>query len=346
MMKARLCEVGWESDLAVEPDDEMPVATGDQVVIEVEACGVCGRDCLDRAGRFGFVQVPITPGHEAVGRVVAVGPDVTEWRVGQRLATMHRDACGACPACAAGEGSLCAHAASVLGLLIDGGYARWLAAPQGCFYAMPDAIEPALAAVFHCTLGTAWRGLTRAGVRAGGRVLITGSNGGVGAAAIQVATRLGATVVAVVRRSEHAGVAEAMGAAAVVVDDGAGFHKRVPGGPVDVAMDCVGAPTFNAALRSLVVGGRLVAVGNITGARVELNVGYVITYGLQITGSSGATRADMAAVLARHAERPFDVPIHARLPLADADRAQRLVAAGGLRGRVVLVPGGSVAVAR
>lgn len=337
-MRARLTELGWTADLVIEPDGEQPAAAGDQIVIEVEACGVCGRDCIDRAGRFGFVQVPITPGHEAVGRVVAVGPDVTEWAVSQRVASMHRDACGSCEACLAGEESLCSNAAAVLGLLIDGGYARWLMAPQRCFYAMPADIDAALAAVFHCTLGTAWRGLTRAGVRAGSRVLVTGANGGVGSAALQIANRLGATVIAVVRHEEQIDLAHAMGATAVLVDDGSSFHKRLPGGPVDVAIDCVGAPTFNSALRSLVVGGRIVAVGNITGERVDLNIGYVITFGLQIIGSTGATRADMVALLAQHARSPLIVPIHARLPLVDADRAQRIVAAGGLQGRVVLIP--------
>ena len=338
-MRARMYEVGWDRELAIESDGEPTSPVGDQLVLEVEACGVCGRDCLDRAGRFAFVQVPIVPGHEAVGRVIAVGPGVTRWKIGDRVASMHRDACGECPACAAGETSLCARAASVLGLLIDGGYARWLTAPEGCFYDVPDDLDAALAAVFHCTLGTAWRGLTRAGVVAGSRVLVTGGNGGVGAAAIQVAHRKGATVVAVVRRADDALGAHALGAALVQVDDGAGFHRRLPGGAVDVAIDCVGAPTFNAALRSLVVGGRLVAVGNVTGARVEINLGYVITNGLQVTGSSGATRADMVEVLASHAAAPFTLPIHARLPLAQAERAQRMVAAGGLRGRVVLLPG-------
>ncbi|AXT84336.1 hypothetical protein C6I20_03415 [Aeromicrobium sp. A1-2] len=337
-MKARLTELGWDTDLVIELDAAAPIAAGREIVVEVEACGVCGRDCIDRAGRFGFVQVPIIPGHEAVGRVIGIGPDVTEWAVGQRVASMHRDACGACEPCIDGETSLCGSAAAVLGLLIDGGYARWLVAPEGCFYAMPDHIEPALAAVFNCTLGTAWRGLTRAGVRAGSRVLVTGANGGVGAAALQIANSLGAIAIAVVRRQEHVGAATAQGAAHVVVDDGGGFHKQIPGGPIDVAMDCVGAPTFNSSLRSLAVGGRLVAVGNITGERIDLNIGYVITFGLQVIGSSGANRADMAALLAHHERHPLDVPIHARMPLAEADRAQRIVAAGGLHGRVVLVP--------
>jgi len=336
-MRARLRELGWDADLDVE-DAPRPTARPGEIVIEVEACGVCGRDCIDRAGRFAFVQLPITPGHEAAGRVVEIGAGVTQWKVGDRVGSMHRDSCGDCPACAAGDTSLCMRAAAVLGLLIDGGYARWLVAPENTFYRVPDGLEPALAAVLHCTLGTAYRGLSRAGARAGHRVLVTGANGGVGVAAIQVATRLGAEVIAIVRRADHAAIAEQMGAAKVIVDDGHGFHKRIPGAPIDVAIDCVGAPTFNSALRSLGVGGRVVAIGNVVDARVEVNLGYVITRGLQITGSSGATRADMAAVLAMHAERPFDVPIHARLPLADADRAQRMVAAGGLRGRIVLLP--------
>jgi D-arabinose 1-dehydrogenase-like Zn-dependent alcohol dehydrogenase len=167
-MRARLRATGWDQDLAIEEQAQPDPARG-QVIVEVEACGVCGRDCIDRAGRFKFIRIPITPGHEAVGRVVAIGDGVTEWRVGDRVATMHRDFCGACDACAAGETSVCERAASVLGLIVDGGYARWLAAPERGFYRVPADLEPALAAVYHCTAGTAYRGLRRAGVRAGSR---------------------------------------------------------------------------------------------------------------------------------------------------------------------------------
>jgi acryloyl-coenzyme A reductase len=311
----------------------------DQIAIAVEACGVCHRDCIDRAGRFKFIRLPITPGHEAVGRVIAVGPEVTEWKLGDRVASMHRDSCGRCDACRAGEDSLCMSAAAVLGLIVDGGYASWLVAPQRAFFRVPDGLDPAQAAVLHCTVGTAYRGLVRGGrLAAGMRVLVTGANGGVGAAAIQVAARLGATVVAQVRRAAQAPFAERLGAAAVIVDAEGRFHKQLPGGAVDVALDCVGAPTFNAALRSLKLGGRVIAIGNVVEERVDVNLGWVITRAVSIVGSSGATRADMEALLALAADRPFEVPIHARLSLAEADRAQRMVIAGGLEGRIVLVP--------
>ncbi|MCA9677022.1 MAG: alcohol dehydrogenase catalytic domain-containing protein, partial [Myxococcales bacterium] len=338
-MRIRLQAPGWDRDLAVEAGDA-PAPTGRQVTVAIEACGVCHRDLIDRAGRFPFMQVPITPGHEAVGRITAVGPDVTLWRVGDRVASMHRDSCGACPACEAGETSLCLRAAAVLGLLVDGGYATTMTVPERALYRVPDDLDAAQAAVLHCTFGTAYRGLTRGGRLAPGmRVLVTGGNGGVGAAAIQIATRLGATVIAQVRRADHVAMVEGLGATAVIVDGDGRFHKRLPGGLVDVALDCVGAPTFNAALRSLNVGGRMVAIGNVVEERVELNLGWIITRGVQITGSSGATAEEMAAVVALHAAQPFALPIHARLPLTDADRAQRLVAAGNLAGRIVLVPG-------
>jgi len=335
--RASLKAAGWDSELVVE-SAELAEPSRDWVTVRVEACGVCYRDCIDRAGRFKFMKLPVTPGHEAVGCVVAVGPDATEWKVGDRVASMHRDFCGTCDACRAGETSLCIGAAAVLGLLIDGGYATAISAPQRCFYAVSDDLPAAHAAVLHCTFGTAFRGLKRFGeLGDGDSVVITGANGGVGSAAVQVAKRLGASVIAVVRDDRHRDYLSELGADHVIVDDGSTFHKKLPA-MADVAMDCVGNPTFNAALRSLKIGGRLVAVGNIVPERVELNLGYIITRGIRIAGSSGATRDDMANVQDLHNAAPFELSLHAELPLDRADEAQRAVHAGGLRGRIVLVP--------
>lgn len=334
MKRARILEVGWDADLAVD-EIETPRAPGPgQVLIEVEACGVCHRDLIDRSGRFAFIQCPITPGHEAVGPVVASSSD--EWVVGDRVATMHRDFCGTCDACRADDISLCESAASVLGLLIDGGYATHLTAPARSVYRMPDDIPASEAAILHCTFGTAYRGLKRAASDLEGkRVLITGANGGVGAAAIQIAKRLGADVIAAVRRPEHEAFVRGLGADAVIVDDAGGLHKKI-GALAHVVLDCVGEPTFNSALRSLQVGGTIVVVGNIVPARAALNLGFIITKGLRIMGSSGASRVDMAELIALRADAGFEVAIEREVSLAEADEAQRLVSAGGRRGRIVI----------
>lgn len=338
MRRVRLVERGWDRDLLLEPAaPSLPAPTGSLVLVDVEACGVCHRDCIDRAGRFAFMQLPITPGHEAAGRVVAVGSEVTRWKVGDRVGTLHRDGCGSCEACARGETSLCSSAAFVLGILADGGYADQLLVPESGLFALPESLSAAQAAVFHCTFGTAWRGLRRSEVAAGQRVLVTGANGGVGAAAVQLAARLGCAVVAVVRDERHSAGITALGAAEVVVDREGAFHKRVRG--IDVALECVGQPTFNASLRTLKLGGRIVVIGNVVDERVALNLGYIIVNALHVLGSSGATAADMAALVALMGDRPLELPIAGELPLEKADEAQRRTRAGGLTGRLVLRPG-------
>jgi NADPH:quinone reductase-like Zn-dependent oxidoreductase len=163
---------------------------------------------------------------------------------------------------------------------------------------------------------------------------VTGANGGVGGAAVQLAARLGAEVVAVVRRADHAAALRALGAHEVIVDAGAEFHKRTRN--IDVALECVGQPTFNASVRSLRLGGRIVVIGNVVADRAEVNLGYLIMNALRIIGSSGATAADMAALFA--AGPPLPLSIDRVLPLSRADEAQRLVRAGGVNGRIVLQP--------
>jgi acryloyl-coenzyme A reductase len=339
--RVRITHTGWDHDLAFETvEGGPPTPARGHVTVAVEACGVCYRDLIDREGRFPFIQLPVTPGHEAVGRVVAVGADVSEWAVGDRVGTMHRDACGACEACRRGDTSLCEGAAWVFGLMADGGYASYVSAPERAFFGVPDDIPAAQAAVLHCTFGTAYRSMvTVGGLRAGEDVVITGANGGVGASAVPLAKRLGARVVAVVRDARHVPFVESLGADAVVVDDGTGFHKKLPFGRVDLVLENVGEPTFNSSLRCLRLGGRLSIVGNVVAARATLNLGYLVVNGLRVLGSGGATRSDMEALFALWRDAPFHVPVEAELPLCDADRAQRMVRAGGRQGRLVLVPG-------
>ncbi len=333
--KIVMSESGFEADLlVVEGDGVAPAPGPGQVTVALEASGVCHRDLIDRAGRIPFLQTPVVPGHEGVGRVVAVGAGA-EWSVGDRVATLHRDCCGQCTTCQSGQTSLCQSAAWVLGLIADGTYARHLVAPDSALYRADEAMEPGMAASLHCTFGTAWRSLMTVGKLADGeRELNTGANAGVGAAAVQLAARRASEVIAVVRREGHEDHLRSLGATRVVVSPDSRFHSGVT--PVDIALDCVGAPTFNAALRSLRVGGRVVVVGNITDERSPLNLGHLITMGKSVLGPGGATRADMAALLAEHARIPLISIVTAELSLSEADAAQRRLLAGGGRGRVVL----------
>jgi D-arabinose 1-dehydrogenase-like Zn-dependent alcohol dehydrogenase len=331
-------ELGWDAPMVVEdvPDPDPP--SGTQVVVEVDACGVCHRDLIDRGGGIPFMTVPITLGHEAAGRVLAIGPDVTRWKPGDRVATLHRDSCGTCDRCREGEETLCPNGFHALGIVADGGYATHLSLPERALYAMPEDVPTAEAAILNCTYGTAFRGLRSGGCGPGRTVVITGASGGVGSAAIEVASRMGARVVAVIRDAGRSDDATELGAHAVVVDPGDGFHKVPETADADLVLDCVGTPTLNSSLRCLRLGGTVIFVGNITQERLSLNVGLVIVKALRIIGSSGASPRDMADLLELRGDRPFTMTLR-ELPLTDAEAAHRRLREGGVPGRLVLLPG-------
>ncbi len=333
--RMRLVAAGWDQDLQAESEWARTALSPDMVRVSVEACGVCHRDIIDRDGRFPFMRLPITPGHEAAGRVVECGTEVRDFRPGDRVATMHRDFCGSCSACKSGSPSQCEVGVSVFGLTIDGGYATELCAPATCFYPLPADLSGWEAATLHCTFGTAYRGLVRLGVVAPGQhVLVTGANGGVGSAAVQLAKRLGAKVTGVIRDHRYEDYVEGLGADQVIVDSDGRFHKQMAAA-ADVGLECVGPATFNATLRSVRAFGCVVVIGNVSAERPELNLGYLVTKGLRLFGSSGASREDMQEVLALHRAEPFSLQLE-RVPLVEADSAQRRLRAGGVRGRLVL----------
>jgi D-arabinose 1-dehydrogenase-like Zn-dependent alcohol dehydrogenase len=168
-------------------------------------------------------------------------------------------------------------------------------------------------------------------------VVITGASGGVGSAAIEVATRMGARVVAVVRDAQRCEYVTALGASCVVVDKGDSFHKLSETAGADLVLDCVGEGTMNSSLRCLRLGGTVVLIGNIATKRLSLNLGLVIVKALRIIGSSGASPRDMAELLALRDGRAFAMTLR-EFPLSEAEAAQRQLRQGGVPGRLVLKP--------
>lgn len=335
MKRIRLDELGWDAPMVVEEMPDPPAPSGNQVVVEVDACGVCHRDLIDRGGGIPFMTLPITLGHEAAGRVAAVGPDVTRWQVGDRVATLHRDSCGTCERCREGEDTLCQNGFHALGIVADGGYATRLTLPERSLYAVPDELPVAEAAILNCTYGTAFRGLRAGGCGPGRTVVITGASGGVGSAAIEVASRMGAHVIAVIRDAGRTDYVTELGVDTVVVDPGNGFHKVPETANADMVLDCVGEPTLNSSLRCLRLGGSVISVGNITQERLSLNVGLVIVKALRIIGSSGASPRDMADLIELRGDQPFAMTI-TELPLDEAEAAHQRLRDGGVPGRLVL----------
>lgn len=346
-MRAVLVHSPCSADDLHVRDCPVPRVGPGQVLVRVLAEGVCHRDIVERRGGFAHIARPVIPGHEFCGEIVELGADVTRLhaglRVGLRVVNLHRAACGRCEACSAGNETRCRRAPEVFGLTVDGGYAEFVLAPAGCLVALPEGIAPEQACFLGCTAGVSLRALASiGGMRAGDRVLVTGASGGVGLHAIQIAKALGGHVVATTTSADKVAAIAAVGADEVVVAAADELHhavRRATGGRgVDLALDCVGAPTLNAALRSLRAGGTLVVVGNVTADRWEVNAGYVILNELRVCGSAGCNRADLERVLA-WVQAGVITPVVAEvLPLARAGEAQRRLEHKGAVGRIVLVP--------
>jgi len=334
-----LREIGPPENLVVE-ERPVPEPGPGEVLVRVGACGVCGRDLIDRKGGFPYIRLPVVPGHEWAGVVEKCGEGVTGVKAGQRVVNLHRPACRQCAACRRGDEVHCSGAWQMFGLTVDGGYAEYVVATEGCLVPLPDAIGYEAGASLNCTFAVALRGLrTRAGLQAGERLLVTGASGGVGMAAVRLGKLMGAYVVGVTTSAARAGRIREAGADEVVVNGDGSFHKTLPAmmqGGADVVLEAVGNPTFNASLRSLRAGGRLVLIGNVTTEQVAVNPGRVILQGVSILGSAGSTRRDLEDVLGWVMAGRLRVDVDRVMGLDEAAEAHRILEARSAVGRVIL----------
>lgn len=182
-----------------------------QVRIKVEACGICHSDSYVVRGTFPGVHYPAVPGHEIAGRIDAVGPDVTSWRVGQRVGVgWFGGICGVCPRCRRGDFITCQNL-RVPGIHYDGGYADYMIAPIEALASIPDALDAASAAPLLCAGITTFNALRHSDARAGDLVAILGI-GGLGHLAVQFARRMGFHTVAIARGKDKEKLALDLGA--------------------------------------------------------------------------------------------------------------------------------------
>ncbi len=264
-----------------------PGCPEDGVVLRVLACGVCRSDWHAWTGADPDVALPHVPGHEFCGEVIEAGPRVTRWRAGDRVIAPFILACGQCPACAAGHQTTCP--TQVLpGFTQDGAFAEMVALPHADhnLAALPDALDPAVAAALGCRATTAWHALTgRAALRPGEWLAVFGG-GGVGISALILARALGARVVVVDVVPEKLDFARTLGADAVVnaaQQDPNEAVREITGGGADVALEALGvAATTVPALKSLRKLGRMVQVGMPAGDHATMPIPMDAVYSGQL----------------------------------------------------------------
>jgi threonine dehydrogenase-like Zn-dependent dehydrogenase len=269
--------------LALEDRPE-PVAAPGEVVVAVEACGICGSDLavLDVPPRH-----PATPGvilgHEFVGRVSALGEGVRGVIVGSRVIVDPDPKCGACGPCRAGRPANCERIVA-LGVYRDGALASHVAAPAEACHPIADGVPATLAALVE-PLACVVNGTNKASIRPGETAVIFGA-GAIGCLFAAVLRAGGAATVAVIEpNAARAAVALAVGATHVLTPDAWQARRAdlLPAG-ADVVVDAVGS-VLPQAIGAAAMGGRVILFGMNTTARPPVHQVEITEKGLSILGS-------------------------------------------------------------
>ncbi|GAA0574492.1 zinc-binding dehydrogenase [Actinomadura livida] len=279
-----------------------PVPGPRDVLVRVRACALNRLDVLQRRGPAvlpGF-RLPHIAGMDVAGHVAAAGDEAAGYAPGDRVVVDPTHGCGTCPRCAAGEPGHCA-AVRVIGGNTAGGFAEYVRVPARLVHRVPGHVDLAEAAALPSAWSTAWRATVTVGAAAPGEtVLVQAAASGVSIAAVQLAKRAGARVVAVAGSDAKLALAADLGADLLLHNDAdvvAAVRRFTGGEGADLALDHVGAATWQTSLDSLRAGGRLVTFGNTTGDEVTLSLAGVYHRGLRVLGTGAYTEAEFAAML-------------------------------------------------
>ena len=323
-MKAVVCEAfGGPEVLALREIANPPPPGAGEVQVSIRARGAQYVDVLMLAGKYQFrPEPPFVPGSEAAGEIVAIGPDVTRVRVGDRVMSRHR-----------------------LGAFAELGNAS----AENCD-PIPQGLSFEEAAVFRGAYSTAYHALLQRGrLKAGEQVLIHGAAGGIGIPAIQIAKLFGAEVIATASTAEKRSVCLEEGADHAI-DYQAGFRDKVmeltQGRGVDIIYDPVNGPTFEESLRCLAWGGRILILGFLGGAPALARSNYLLIKGIEAIGvrigGLNEARPEIAtantrALLDLAAQGKLKPRVWRRYPLSQAPEAVQALIDRKVIGKVVLV---------
>lgn len=280
-----------------------PSPPPDGVVLRVEAAGLCRSDWHAWHGHDNVATFPHVPGHEFAGTIADVGPEVTRWRVGDRVAVPFVCACGRCLVCESGNHQVCPHQWQP-GFDGWGGFAEYVALPAADvnLVKLPHDVSFDVAAALGCRVATAYRAVATIGrVSAGEEVAVHGA-GGVGLAALAIARALGARVIVIDPSPAARETALRLGAAAALEpapDLVEAIRDAASGGP-HLSIDAIGdAAACRQSIASLRPRGRHVQVGLLpAGTAVDpVPMHMVISRELEVLGSHGLAAHDYPELL-------------------------------------------------
>ena len=316
-----------------------PEAGAGQVVVKIEASGLCHTDIHAAHGDWPVKpKLPFIPGHEGVGIVESLGSGVTNLAVGDRVAIPWLGyACGHCDYCVSGWETLCESQQNT-GYSIDGGFAEYATAHASHVVEVPEGVDPLDAAPLTCAGVTTYKAVKVSGAKPADLVAIWGI-GGLGHLALQYARIAGASVVAVDLFDEKLEVARKLGAEFTVnamEQDPVAEIKKLGGASAAVVL-AVAPKAFEQAFASLRRGGTMSLVALPAENTMELPIFQTVLNGITVVGSIVGTRLDLREVFALHAAGKTHV-IREERPLEDVQRSMDDVLAGDVPARIVFRP--------
>ena len=291
----------FQGGLSIE-DIPTPKPSDHGVVIKVEATGLCRSDWHGWMGHDSDIQLPHVPGHEFAGTIHAIGSQVKNFKVGDRVTTPFVCGCGNCTYCQSGEAQVCPTQTQP-GFTHFGSFADYVAIENADFNLinLPTNISFATAAALGCRFATSYRGLIkRAKVKPNEKVVIYGC-GGVGLSAIMIAKSQGADVYAVDINDEALKIAQLLGAKTINSKSTDPVKALQDIGGADIAVDALGSEaTATASILSLARRGRHLQLGLMltpTGLS-QIPMARVIAWELDLFGSHGMAAKDYPEMLA------------------------------------------------
>jgi alcohol dehydrogenase len=319
------------------PDFPDPVIGDGDVLVRVRASSLNYHDVFTRRGMPGIkIPMPLIMGLDVAGEIVEIGPGVVDWKIGDRVLVDPINRV---------EGGL-------MGETTHGGLAELCSARAHQLIRIPDDVHFVDAAALPVAYGTAHRMmLTRGRVAAGDKVLILGASGGVGVCCLQLAKQAGAEVIACASNEAKLYRLRALGADHLINYAETDFLKAVQalvgkparrgpnaGNGVDVVVNFTGGDTWVKSMRVLKVGGRLLTCGATAGYDPKEDIRYIWTFELDVLGSNGWQRSDIAALLELVRAGKLKTLVERTYKLTEAAEALRVIEDREVFGKIVVTP--------
>jgi D-arabinose 1-dehydrogenase-like Zn-dependent alcohol dehydrogenase len=329
----------FEAPLVLRESD-IPVPHEGEVLLKVEACGVCQTDLKICQGKHPAVRdVPVIPGHEVSGQIVEVGKNVDQAYLEKRAVVFAYDVCGECEFCQAGRESLCTDLKGQVGFSMPGGFAEYIRIPINSIFTIGDNVPyektDAVVTPYHAIK-------SKAKVKEGETIAVIGA-GGLGLHAIQIAKLLGAKVIAIDLKEPSLKLAKDMGADWALKGDEtdlpATVNEITSGQGVSAVLELTGNPDVQSlAIKLLKISGKLVLVAYNTNDPFQVNSLTIVSREIEIYGARWCGREEFrecVELVSTGKIEPYAGEVH---PLLEANSILKRLQEGEILGRAVLIP--------